>query len=73
MSTKNKNQCECELDFLVITSYWWTKPEWIFNHPGINPDDYYVYRGKIAGYPREMFLDGRQFRDPKSNTNFKCC
>jgi hypothetical protein len=47
-------ECRCEDNYLIITSYWMSMREWCGFH-NRTEGDYYSYRASAAKKPREFF------------------
>lgn len=50
-----KKSCNCEDDYLILSAYWLSAPAWLYLHPGVHRDYYYIYRNRCKERTKEFF------------------
>ena len=64
--------CECDHDTLLRGAYWWSMPEWLYNHPGRESTEYLGYVNSVGSKPKEFYQPPREFLTYPKGVSRRC-
>ncbi len=69
---KNAYRCTCTHEELLKGAYWWSMPEWVYNHPGRTAADYLGYINSTSQKPKEFFKPARDYLTYPKGISRRC-